>query len=44
MHAESVDGNQFARANLSDTIQNGHLDASGTFFSGRTMSLNWERN
>jgi hypothetical protein len=44
MHAESVDGNQFARANLSGTIQNGHLDASGFFLSGRTMSLNWQRN
>ncbi len=44
MHAERVDGNQFARANLSGTIQNGHLDAGGFFFSGRTMSLNWQRN
>jgi hypothetical protein len=44
MHAERVDGNQFARANLSGTIQSGHLDASGFFVSGRTMSLNWQRN
>jgi class 3 adenylate cyclase len=44
MHAERVEGNQFARANLSGTIQNGHLDASGFFFSGRTMSLTWQRN
>lgn len=44
MHAERGDGNQFARANLSGAIQNGHLDASGFFVSGRTMSLNWQRN
>jgi hypothetical protein len=44
MHAERVDSNQFARASLSGTIQNGHLDASGFFVSGRTMSLNWQRN
>ena len=44
MHAERADGTQFARANLSGTVQNGRLDASGAFFSGRTTSLSWRRN
>jgi class 3 adenylate cyclase len=44
MHAERVDGSQFARATLSGTVQNGRLDASGFFFTGRTTSINWRRN
>jgi hypothetical protein len=39
MHAERADGTQFARANLSGTIQNGRLDASGAFLNGRTLSF-----
>jgi class 3 adenylate cyclase len=44
MHAEREDGNQFGRASLSGTVQNGRLDASGAFFNGRTVSLSWRRN
>ncbi len=44
MHAERADGSQFARATLSGTVQNGRLDASGFFFTGRTTSLSWRRN
>jgi hypothetical protein len=40
-HSERPDGSQFSRADLSGTIQNGHLDASGAFSSGRTLSINW---
>jgi hypothetical protein len=41
MHAERTDGSQFARANLSGTIQKGHLDANGAFFNGRIVSIRW---
>jgi hypothetical protein len=44
MHAERADGTQFARANLSGTIQNGRLDASGAFPNGRTLSFSWTLN
>jgi hypothetical protein len=44
LHAERADGNQFARANLSGTVRNGRLAASGFFFNGRTTSLSWRRN
>jgi hypothetical protein len=44
MHAERADGTQFARANLSGSIQNRHLDASGVFLNGRTLSLSWTLN
>jgi adenylate cyclase len=44
LHVERADGNQSARANLSGTVQNGRLAASGSFFNGRTMSLTWRRN
>lgn len=44
MHAERENGNQFGRATLSGTVQNGRLDASGSFFNGRTASLSWRRN
>jgi hypothetical protein len=40
-HAERPDGSQFARANLSGTIQNGRLDANGAFSNGRTVSITW---
>lgn len=44
LHAERADGNQVARPNLSGTVQNGRLAASGFFFNGRTTSLSWRRN
>ncbi|HUM14294.1 MAG TPA: adenylate/guanylate cyclase domain-containing protein [Candidatus Nitrosotalea sp.] len=44
MHAEREDGQRFGRANLSGTVQNGRLDASGFFFNGRTASLSWRRD
>jgi class 3 adenylate cyclase len=44
MRAQRSDGSLFARSTLSGTIQNGHLDASGFFFSGRTTTVNWTRN
>lgn len=44
MHAERADGTQFARANLSGTLQNGRLDANGAFLNGRTLSLSWTLN
>ncbi len=42
MHAERADGSQFGRANLLGTIQNGRLDPSGAFLSGRSLSFGWE--
>jgi class 3 adenylate cyclase len=44
LHAERADGSQLGQANLSGTVQNGRLEASGVFFSGRTVSLSWRRN
>jgi hypothetical protein len=38
-HSERPNGSQFSRANLSGTIQKGHLDANGAFFNGRTVSI-----
>lgn len=43
MQAERPDGREVARANLSGTIQDGHLHARGTFLNGRTIALDWER-
>lgn len=43
-HSERPDGSQFSRANLSGTIQNGHLDANGAFSNGRTVSVTWTLN
>jgi len=43
-HSERPDGSQFARANLSGTIQKGHLDANGAFSNGRTVSITWTLN
>ena len=44
MHAERVDGNVFGRANLSGTVENGRLEAKGSFSSGRTVSFNSRLN
>jgi hypothetical protein len=43
MYAERANGSVFGRANLSGTIDNGRLDANGSFFSGRVVSFNWRR-
>lgn len=43
MYAERADGIQFGRANLSGTVENGRLDARGSFRNGRVVSLNWRR-
>jgi hypothetical protein len=40
-YSERPDGGQFARANLSGTIQDGRLDANGAFLNGRTVSIRW---
>jgi adenylate cyclase len=44
LRAERADGSEFGRAHLSGTIQNGRLDATGFFFNGRVVSLNWRRD
>ena len=42
LHSQS--GQRGLRANLTGTLQGGHLDATGKFLNGRTISLNWQRN
>jgi len=42
MHAERMDGSVFGRANLSGTVENGRLEANGSFLNGRTVSFKGE--
>ncbi len=44
MHAEEASGKRRATANLTGTLRNGKLDATGAFLNGRSASLNWIKN
>ena len=41
---EQRDGSVLARAKLSGTLEDGRLEAEGTFLSGRTVSFDWSLN
>ncbi len=43
-HPEDANGRRRGAANLSGTLQDGRLEATGKFLSGRTISFTWHRN
>jgi class 3 adenylate cyclase len=44
MQTRRADGYPMATVNLTGTLRDGHLDATGTFVGGRTAQLNWRKN
>jgi class 3 adenylate cyclase len=44
MHSAKADGSRLAVINLTGTLRDGKLDATGGFANGRTASLNWRKN
>jgi class 3 adenylate cyclase len=44
MRAERVDGSRRATINLTGTLHDGKLSATGAFLNGRSASLNWSKN
>jgi hypothetical protein len=44
MHADEANGRRRANANLTGTLHDGKLDATGAFLNGRSASLNWSKN
>jgi class 3 adenylate cyclase len=44
MHAEKPDGTRITAIDLSGTLQDGRLDATGSFHGGRTATLNWRKS
>lgn len=44
LHSEKKDGQRIATINLTGTIRDGRLDATGHFVNGRPATLNWLRN
>jgi hypothetical protein len=44
MHADAADGKRRATINLTGTLRDGKLDATGAFLNGRSASMNWSKN
>ncbi len=44
LHAQNTEGGRTLTADLAGTLQDGKLDASGAFRSGRTATINWHRD
>jgi hypothetical protein len=44
MQTRRADGYPMATANLTGTLRDGRLNATGTFLGGRTAQLNWHKN
>ncbi len=44
MHGERTDGSHLAVIDLAGTLQNGRIDAKGSFRGGRGVTLNWQKN
>jgi len=44
MQTRKTDGTPMATANLTGTLRDGRLDATGTFLNGRSVQLNWQKN
>jgi serine/threonine protein kinase len=44
MHSEKADGTPVATIDLTGTLQDGLISASGRFLRGRTATLNWHKN
>jgi class 3 adenylate cyclase len=43
LHRDTADGERLATIDLTGTVRNGQLNASGTFRKGRTATLNWHK-
>ena len=44
MQTRKADGYPMATVNLTGTLKDGRLDATGTFLNGRSAQLNWRKN
>jgi class 3 adenylate cyclase len=44
MHSENASGARLAVIDLSGTVRDGRLDATGSFRNGRTASMNWRKH
>jgi class 3 adenylate cyclase len=44
MRAEKADGSRVAAMNLTGTLRDGRLDATGAFLNGRKVTLNWHKS
>ena len=44
MHGERSDGSRLAVMDLAGTLQDGRIDAKGSFLNGRSVTLTWRRN
>ncbi len=44
IQTRKADGSPMATANLTGTMRDGRLDATGTFLNGRSVQLNWQKN
>jgi hypothetical protein len=44
MHGQRSDGSRLAVMDLAGTLQDGRIDAKGSFLNGRSVTLNWRRN
>ena len=44
MHTEGAVGPRLAQADLTGTLRDGRLEATGTFRNGRPVTLNWVKN
>jgi adenylate cyclase len=44
LHGQNSEGGRLATADLTGTLQDGKLDAAGTFRGGRTATITWRRD
>ena len=44
VHGERSDRSRLAMMDLAGTLQDGRIDAKGSFLNGRSATLNWRRN
>jgi class 3 adenylate cyclase len=44
MHGQRSDGSRLAVIDLAGTLQDGRIDAKGSFLNGRSVTLDWRRN
>jgi class 3 adenylate cyclase/flagellar basal body-associated protein FliL len=44
MHGKRADGSRGAVMDLAGTLQNGQIDAKGSFLDGRSVTLNWRKD
>jgi class 3 adenylate cyclase/predicted transcriptional regulator len=44
MHGQRSDGSRLAVMDLAGTLQDGRIDAKGSFLNGRSVTLDWRKN